>query len=101
MSSVTYVTQAIYNFHEILLAVDLEGYVAVQHLISHDPHSPEIHLLIVTLAFQNLRTDIQRRPTKRRSERGGMMDCPSEIADSRQSAFEEYVLGFDIAVDDF
>lgn len=44
-----------YDLHEFLLPVDLEGNGAEEQLVSEDANRPEIYLLVIELSLENLR----------------------------------------------
>jgi len=46
-------------FDEFLFSSDFEGVLANYHLIHHDSDGPNVYLLIILSAFQNLGTNVQ------------------------------------------
>lgn len=89
-----------YNSAQIHFSVDSEGYLAQDALVGHHADIPDVDLVVVGLALDDLGRVVQR------AARGGLphaeapVDCPAEITDFHHSEVEQDVLRLDISVDD-
>lgn len=70
----------LYYLYQLLLAGNLEGIFAHQHLVKHNTQRPNVYFLVILLPLQDLRAHIQGCPTKGSPERVVEVDRPSKIA---------------------
>jgi hypothetical protein len=90
----------LHNFNQFFLLADLEGVFADQHLVHHDSDRPDIYSLVVIVALQDLRTDVERSTAEGRAHKIAQVDGPAEVAQLYYSLVHHYVLRLYIAVDD-
>lgn len=71
-----------YNFYQVLLLVYFKGGATDKQLIGQNPDGPEIDLLIIALALEQLGGKVEGRATEGTPELFllDLIDCPSEIA---------------------
>lgn len=63
-----------YDLQQVFLVVDLERNAPSQKLVHHHSQGPDIHLLVVAVAQQKLRRDVQWRPAERLAFIDGVVD---------------------------
>jgi hypothetical protein len=71
----------LYDLYQLLLAGDLEGVLAHQHLVHHDAQRPDVDLLVVLLPLQDLGTDVERGPAESSAQFVVLVDGPPEVAE--------------------
>lgn len=72
----------LYDFDELLVAADLEGDVADEQLIGEDADRPDVDLLVVLLALEDLGRDVEGCAAESTAELSAdLVDGPAEVAE--------------------
>ena len=69
----------LHYLNQLLLLSYFEWILAHQHLVHHYPQRPNIYFLVILSAFEDLWTDIERRPAEGGSQFVVLVDRPPEI----------------------
>lgn len=69
-----------YYLRHVSLAVYSKGDSSDQKLIGEDANSPNVYFLVVLIALQHFRGDVQRSSTEGRAKLILAEDSPTEIA---------------------
>lgn len=69
------------DLDELLLSGDLEGILSDQHFVHHDAQRPDIDLLVVLLALEDLGADVERGAAEGGPEFVVLVDRPAEVAE--------------------
>lgn len=72
------------DLDQLLLLGDVEWVVAHQHLVHHDPQRPDVYLLVVADAFEDLGGHVQGRAAESATQALAVEDRPAEIAHLHQ-----------------
>lgn len=85
MSSFIWVNSSDYDFVEILWGIDFEWNTPYEHFVAQHSNWPYIDFLIILNSLQNLRRNIDRRPTECISQRLFHLHTPPEITQLYES----------------
>jgi hypothetical protein len=89
-----------YNLGQLFVLAEPEGDPSGDKLEHHDPQGPDVDLLVVTAAHQQLWGYVKRRPAEGIPAIAGRVHRPAEISHLGQSESQDYVLRLEISVDD-